>query len=330
MTKTGDTLSLIVANDDFKFWVHTFATKHPALGEGASSTMGSVIYWALGKEKMYNSNVTPTDGTDIPEAAKNSLTITYEDAKRICGEFFTAAGYPANTFRVSSAYIADNLDAYGKGGDAYAYKLIYTRVADGVALYSEEGGGNTEDAYSIPWYYEQIALTVDNDGIAGIDWYDPIDVGAVVEDDAALKPFGDIMDVFAGMMKTYYSVAVQDIFEGEVSLDINVDEAALMLVLIREQGGDQTDGLLVPAWIFKGYCKGTGKDGAQRYLTASAAELSAWEPVGGAGSGVAMEGGGIQSVFDHFYECPTEQGEHHTLLVVNAIDGSVIDMNKGY
>lgn len=331
MTKAVDSLDLHVANDDFDFWVRTYSTKHPDLGEGYSSSLAHISFSANDEDRMYWANPTPTDGTDIPEAAKNSLTITYDQAKELCGDFFAAAGYPADAFRVDAAYIVDNTGADGIPGDAYAYNFIYTRVVGGIPLYSEnESLASDDDVYSMPWDYEQIAFTVDNGGIVYIDWDDPIDIGAALEEDAALKPFNDIMDVFAGMMKTYYAVAVQDIFDGEVSLDINVDEVDLALVRIREQGGEQTDGLLVPAWVFKGYCKGTDKDGVERYLPASAAALSTWQPLGGAGSGVAVEGGGILSTLDRFYESPTEQGEHHTLLVINAIDGSIIDMSKGY
>ena len=103
-----------------------------------------------------------------------------------------------------------------------------------------------------------------------------------------------------------------------------------MLVRIREQGGGQREGLLVPAWAFYGYCRGMGEDGVGHYINRDAADLLSWGPVGGPGSGVAVEGGGILSVLDQFYDYPKEQDEPRLLLVVNAVDGSIIDMARGY
>jgi len=123
-------------------------------------------------------------------------------------------------------------------------------------------------------------------------------------------------------MKTSYEGIVLTTFDGEVELDISVDSIELCLVRIREQGGAQTDGLLVPAWVFSGHNKGTDKNGEVKYLQGASA-LASFDPM----QGVA-EGGGSLSKF--VLSPGVLEDDTVVLLAINAIDGSIIDLSKGY
>jgi hypothetical protein len=68
------------------------------------------------------------------------------------------------------------------------------------------------------------------------------------------------------MMNTSYEAIVETIFNNQCELDISVTDVRLCLMRVREQNAAQTDGLLVPTWVFYGHNKGTNQDGKVRYF----------------------------------------------------------------
>ena len=99
------------------------------------------------------------------------------------------------------------------------------------------------------------------------------------------------------------------------------------MVRVREQNtaAQEQAGLYVPAWVFYGFDRGQNDAGDTRYSVTSISDLSA------SGGGIAVEGGVDVSVDGQFAACPAEQPAYERIyLVINAVDGSVIDLAKGY
>lgn len=168
-----------------------------------------------------------------------------------------------------------------------------------MVVYTINGGaGNPE--FSIPWGYEYICFTVDNSGIVSINWTNPIIIGEVVQEDAIMKPFDEIITIFENMVKVTYQSMIDTLYAGEGSIEINVDDIELCLLRVREQNGDETAGLLIPAWVFYGHSIGTDQTGYKSYNLTSYGGASRWP------------------------EAPI------TLLAINAVDGTIIDLSKGY
>ena len=120
---------------------------------------------------------------------------------------------------------------------------------------------------------------------------------------------------------------VRDMLEGKLDVEIHIEDIELTLLRIREQGGKPTDGMFVPAWVFRGYDKGTDSEGETRYGTVNMRT----HIYASTESGIPM------TPLEIFYDiCPKERtipvssGRSDIYLAINAVDGSIIDLAKGY
>ncbi len=100
-----------------------------------------------------------------------------------------------------------------------------------------------------------------------------------------------------------------------------------MSLRVREQNAAQTDGLLVPTWVFYGHNKGTNSAGEVRYFQGASSlnSRSSDETI------VSNFEFGSEQANNVFYSFPgVRELEPVVLMAINAIDGSVIDIQKGY
>jgi hypothetical protein len=265
---------------------------------------------------QYNTlGITRTNGTDIPNDAKGKLTISYADAKALCDGFFTAAGMGTD-FCVGASFIVDDrgtglvdgkfvdgkyIEGPKEPAKNYAYQFYYTRKAGNIPVaVNARSGGSNADGFSVPWYYEFICFTVDNNGIAKLLWTDPVQLDETVEKSSSLKPFDEIMQIFDTMIKTTYEAYINTFYKGNVQMEIKVDDIQLCLLRVREQNGDETTGLLVPAWVFYGH----------NIIQGGGSSDISYDSIGGGAT--------------QWPQAPI------VLLAVNAVDGSIIDIAKGY
>ena len=272
-------------------------------------------YRVLNSPEYTTKGMQRTDGTSLPEEAANKLTISFDEAQALCDGLFSAAGMQED-FCVGAAFLVDDkgtglvdgkwengqyIEGSKQAAENYAYQLYYTREADNIplAIYTTDGGAGSSE-FSIPWEYEYICFTVDNSGIVSVNWTNPIIIGEVVQEDAVMKPFDEIITIFENMVKVTYQSMIDTLYAGEGTIEINADDVELCLLRVREQNGDEISGLLIPAWVFYGHSIGTDQTGYKSY------DLT---PYGGA---------------SRWPQAPI------TLLAINAIDGTIIDLSKGY
>jgi len=136
------------------------------------------------------------------------------------------------------------------------------------------------------WTYEMLSIAVDDKGIADLYWEAPLVVTDIITEDAAIRPWSEIENIFEKMIVIQNEYAASS---NTYSTVIDITRVSLTLRRIMERDS-YTKGLLVPVWNFFG-TETSQNDGDDPRV---------------------------------------QEYDHLPLLTINAIDGSVIDIEKGY
>jgi|AGTN01.2.fsa_nt_gi hypothetical protein len=214
---------------------------------------------------------------DLTQTELESAGITPEEAAEAARRLFAEAQIP---FSATGIFY---VEAPGP-----CYMLDCSRQVNGANL-TTAGEGVGGDGLSPFWGYERMSLFVSKEGVVYLYWYSPYEVMETTVENATLKPFEDIEDIFYTMMKTIYGPAAKE----ENSTTIKVSYVSLQLQRIKT-AEDNSEGLLTPVWCFYGI----------RYVDERIPNygmVSDWAAMG-----------------------------YSPLLIVNAVDGTIIDLEKGY
>lgn len=179
------------------------------------------------------------------------------------------------------------------------YWVQCVRIVSSVkTTYSKEitQAANPSEQFSPEWWYESVDFWIDKNGIFGFNWIAPISIGEIIVEDARLLPFNSIIEIYTKMVNTQYA-ATMNITEPDLkygaTLQDQYDIDRITLTLQRIQEPDVWDSaLLVPVWNFYGINTKTEVEDYQEFN-----EL-------------------------HY--------TRESMLSINAIDGSIIDIHKGY
>lgn len=179
----------------------------------------------------------------------------------------------------------------------FAYEFHYTRTIDGVpTLYTNlttfyQGIGTTHYVYEP----EQLTVIVSEDGIEQVEIQNIYELGEVRQKNPTLMSYEEVVKKFENMILVQYtSNSMRESYKQEVV----VEEISLSYMRIEE--AETGDYLLVPVWDFLGYnwdnnadIGSVGTDGVTYSICAQI-----WIP--------------------------------RALITINAIDGTIIDRDKGY
>ena len=174
------------------------------------------------------------------------------------------------------------------------YIISFFREVNGVIVTTDEGSSYVDDAWGKQWRYERLSISVCADGIYSVEWFSPHEITDVFTEDSALLPFSDIVNVFKLMFRVTHEP--QD-----------------------EPVKPRTDGL----------------DSRVRHdYTIERAVLSLRRIM----ERDNVESGLLIPVWDFYgYETITyadgqtlTMPDVYSLLTINAVDGSIIDVKKGY
>jgi len=245
---------------------------------------------------------------DLPEEARESLTISIDEAKSICDSFFSTIGL-SDEIHFGYAFLVGDWGAGKYGGDGkemgasaenYAYRVYYTRATMGTTSFVNMNWAQADHEHSIPWGYECICLTVNDNGIETIHWNNPVTALETVQESSVMKSFDEIISIFETMVKVEYE-AYLDLFAGERGeMDMDISAIQLCHVRVREPNANDVTGFLVPAWVFYGNNRMVCEDGHIIYDCRPGGSANTWRQ------------------------------EPFPVLIINAIDGSIIDLEKGY
>jgi hypothetical protein len=244
-------------------------------------------------------NAVKIDEANWKSAAKGKLNITYDKAKALCEGFFAAGNI--TDVALDNAFIMDDErtdhgDGRSNPPQNYICQLNYVRTVGDcpAACMSYLGGG---DEHAIPWMYERIMFWVNDSGLLYIDWASHTETGETVNKDTGVIDFEQARQIFETMIvKTYGASKEWPKVLADVGIDI--DRIELSLVRVREQNAPGRNGIYTPAWVFYGNIKKEYEKQAR-----------------------------VQYGWDTGNEYPFTK---YPVLIVNAVDGSIIDTSKGY
>ena len=238
--------------------------------------------------------LTITQGS-LSDHTTEKLSVGLEDAKMLCERFFSAV-------EMEDFYEISEITLIKKTDDQYAVKLYYRQVVDGVPTFAcTRDYYGTQDLYARPWGYEFVSFIVSENGIDAIKWIEPVQVVETVTPDAQLLTLEQVTPIFEKMLITRLEPRLE-IYTDPIELDCDVSSVALELVRIKEHNVIGKEGLLVPAWVFYGHL-------TQRTKYTSGTVYT-YDMIGNVGSSVL--------------------GPPAVIMAINAIDGSVIDLEMGY
>ena len=188
-----------------------------------------------------------TEDTDVDAEVLSSIGLKPSEAKQIVQRLLdeTSSGMVVDSIYLQN----DGQESNSLSPGQYAYKIYCVRSVDGFSCSYVTGGSQPEDGATAPyWIYEEMYFMVNSDGIFSMIWFSPIEVADTVNEDAQLKPFSEIQEIFEKMMTIEYEVQAEF---GGTEYDFEIDRVTLSLHRIVEQNSNES-GLLVPAWNFYG------------------------------------------------------------------------------
>ena len=224
-----------------------------------NDTFDHVSFNSTVPEDFLGGEIGFTESTVFTPIENDETTITMEDALRRAGEFLSDIDLSGFTFAEGGLYnepvglLNQHGNPYIEGDDIHyyyrhTYILRFYRDLDG-ALLTQSSGQKVDwgenDGYRIQfWPGELVELRINDQGIAGFDYYSPVEITETVVDGAALKPFSEIKDTFEKM------ICIVNANDQRVSR-IDIDRVRLSYSRISEQDRFDT-GLVVPVWSFEG------------------------------------------------------------------------------
>ncbi len=180
---------------------------------------------------------------DIDLSQFPEISLSEEDAQALCDELVEKLGLAdVICWSVYKAYSNGNPSLPARS----CWEVRYVRNMNGVPItFTATPVSGTLDAngnYFAPWLYESLVFYVTDDGIIGMKWQSPYEIGDAVTKDSALLSFNEVMDVFRKMFLVDNA--------GEKK-DVTVNSIRLGYTRVLKQ--DETGvGLLVPVWDFFG------------------------------------------------------------------------------
>lgn len=239
--------------------------------------------------------------SDISDDLKAKLGVTLAEAQDLVQGLLDAAGIA--DMHCGAAYIVDdhgtgNVDEYTGPASDYAIQLYYSRSVDGSPVLTLNGlGQSTGSEYDYIWMYEDMEVLVTGGGIVQITWNTPCAVSEILTEDTNIIGFDQAAEIFEEKILTFYEAKAQ--YYGFASIDVHVGNVELGLLRIKQQNTEGTKaGLYVPVWAFYGTVTSLYAQEGREYV-----------------------------MYDHGCDFPCGP---YIVLAVNAIDGSIIDINQGY
>ena len=194
-------------------------------------------------------------------------------------------------------------DSHVDGGYIFEFKRAVNGVPSSDIIYIQEYMEG-ELGYSPIWKDEKITIVVNEQGIADFNWQSPSNVVEILNDDVEIMSFEESIDI--AMQQMSNSLWSHD---GIINQTLIINKITLDLARVKIKGSDD-EYMLIPVWKFYGenWVKYT-----QEYLDHPDAPIEDKQCINKDGE---------------LYRSNTAEG--HPYLVLNAIDGTVIDSSLGY
>lgn len=179
------------------------------------------------------------------------ISITPDEAKRLAENIIADMGvdYMAIT-DILVAYTTENGDQKYEDASAKAYSIYFRRVLDGISTpyirsnaWKDNGiTEGTPEEYRKMWQSEYINLQIDDDGLAYLAWYNPIDIVEKESENVEVVDFEQAKELFKTNMTNILATK---------SVEVEIDDIELGYVFVPVKDV-MTEYMLVPSWIFFG------------------------------------------------------------------------------
>jgi hypothetical protein len=228
-----------------------------------------------------------------PDKVDENLTIAPKDAIVFAEKLLADTGV-ADDYAARHVFLIRNYE-----GTVYAYRVVCEHLCRGIPvlmtgnLHEGENDSFGEDTeFAQRWDYENLYIDVNDGGVYCVQFLSPLAIGDVVVEASNLLPFAKIRQIMKKMFPIRYENETKDYLGTNTDwmFEKKIDRVELGLWRIREQNSIER-GLLVPAWVF--------------YANTKQAQLPLAEAFG-----------------------VTETYE--AVLIINAVDGSIIAPAMGY
>ncbi len=181
--------------------------------------------------------------------------------------------------------------------EVYGYRMTFVPSYEGIAAHDvapfSSLDSSASDQYAHTYPYEQLRVTVQNDVITSLYWDSPMEQVQVENSNVPVITLEEAIEIFKKQVKMEYTISKLLGSSDDIdSGEINITDICLglMRIRIKDRPGAYR---MVPAWTFLGYENLNYKDN---------------------------DGNSQVTAPDSLYP----------YVVINAIDGSIIDISKGY
>lgn len=197
----------------------------------------------------------------------NKIEYDFTDEKQPGGVKMSKEEATKSAQKMLGAMLINNTKLYDvcisevKAGekDTQCWTLKYYRTFGGIPLSNFCGAPDVDlinADYTTEKYYktgnsEIISISLDDSGLLGFDWSNPVTVTGTAEDNVKLLKFGDIMDI--ARSKMYYK-AEEETDAGAVSYydaKVNIKSINLSYSIVESKDG-KSQYLMIPVWKFIG------------------------------------------------------------------------------
>ena len=276
----------------------------------AAQLPSSCVY-SRGNEPNYSMRdaVLISSGDTLPQSVDGMLALSFDEAKQQSDALLSSTGTDLTLF---AAYVvtdrqAGDTDGIVQSASHAAYAFYYLRNMLGIPVATDNWTDGSNQS-GFPWDQELILVMVDHDGIAEMRWNEPISSAGSATSSSATLSFAQAQEIFEKMIPLVYGTQTTSANPklDHVKIDITVSQAQLCLLRVKDQTAASKSGLLVPAWVFYGdiLSQTFWKDGK---------------------TDIVIHRQGMDGSFgSSFSQGPT------IVFALNAVDGSVIDVSKGY
>ena len=230
----GSGRTFLVKNDDFPvLWYNDY--RNPAAGINFG----------------FSASLPITEDGDVDMDVLSEIGLKPSEAKQMVQHLLDRTG---SNMMVDSIYLQDDeqkgyVDGIVRPAERHAYHIYCVRTVDGLPCASIAGGSwpVSGDLTGKDWSYEGLDMIINGDGILTMMWRSPLEVTGKVNENATLKPFPEIQEVFEKMMSVNYEPEAE-LYSG---MDFEINRVTLSLQRVSEEDSGDT-GLLIPAWNFYG------------------------------------------------------------------------------
>lgn len=212
--------------------------------------------WEYGTKQ--NIDFINDNNLETEEDTQESADLSEEDARNKAEAFLQTIGLTDYSYYVGGLYY-DIPDTSPNESPVYKYRkeyiFGYRRNINGVFA-CNEGESKLTDGYQGDtyvkkfWAGEGVTVIVNDNGVVGFDLCTPLTVTDTVVEQASLKSFEEVKDIFEQMIVTMNAT-----IDEESEVTVNINKVVLRYTRISEPDSFDT-GLLVPTWEFIGTIHG--------------------------------------------------------------------------